>query len=121
MEFVPLVAALALALKIVDLAKYAMARDVNSVVTQLVTWVAGVVVILLLAQTDFASGISIGDLALSEVNLASQILLGLTVAASGSVVYDFKKAVDRTDSARTPSLMSGHVADTHVRTEHDTV
>lgn len=99
MEFAPLLAAVALIWKLVDFVKYVRARNVDAVITQLGVWVAGIIVLLLLAATDFASGIVIGDAPLGSLNIASLILIGLTVGSSASVLVDAKKAVDNTDSA----------------------
>lgn len=107
MTFAPLLAALALMVKLVDFAKYLRARDVNGIVTQLSVWVAGIIVIFLLAASDFASGVPIGDLKLDAMNAASLVLVGLTISSSGSVVYDFKRAADGSDSAATPQLVTG--------------
>lgn len=109
MDFAPLLAALALAWKIVDLAKQVRVRDINAVVTQLVSWAAGVFVIFLLAHTDFASGVRVGSTHLNLLNGWSLVLVGLTVASLGSVTYDFKRAIDGTDSAAQPALVSGLV------------
>lgn len=107
LEFVPLAAALALALKLLDFVKYITAGDINAIATQGASWVSGVLVVFLLAATDFSAGILIGDVPLETLNAASLILLGLSLGSSGSVLYDFKKAIDRTDSAVTPSLLPG--------------
>lgn len=109
MDFAPLLAALALAWKIVDLLKQLRVRDINAVVTQLVSWAAGVLVIELLAHTDFAPGVRVGSAHLNTLNTWSLVLVGLTVASLGSVTYDFKRAFDSTDSAAQPSLVSGLV------------
>lgn len=109
MDFVPLVAALALTWKIVDFIKQLRVRDWNAAVTQAAVWVAGVLVIWLLAGTDFASGVKIGNMVLSHLNAASLVLVGLSVGASGSVAYDFKRALDGSDSAAQPALLSGAV------------
>lgn len=106
-SFVPLVAALALVWKLVDFAKQVRVKDVDAVVTQLVTWVAGVVVTFILASSDFGDGIQVAHNALGRLNGWSLVLVGLTIASTGSVGYDFKRAVDRTDSAAQPSLVSG--------------
>jgi hypothetical protein len=103
--FVPLAAALALVWKLVDWAKALRVRDWNAVLTQLAVWVAGVFVIWLLASTDFAAGVKIGSMALSRLNFASLVLLGMSIGSSGSVAYDFKRAFDNTDSAAQPSLL----------------
>jgi hypothetical protein len=109
MEFVPLLAALALAWKIVDWLKLLRVKDWNGVVTQAAVWGAGVLVIFLLAQSDFSSGITIGDMNLDALNGWSLVLVGLCIGASGSVGYDFKRAFDRSDSAAMPSLVTGEV------------
>jgi hypothetical protein len=109
MDFVPLAATIALLWKIVDFAKLVRVRDVNAVVTQAVTWAAGVGLTFLLAGTDFADGIKIGDMHLGHVNASSLVLIGLSLASSTSVAYDFKRALDRTDSAAMPSLVTGLV------------
>lgn len=103
MDFAPLLAAIALIWKIVDFVKYLRARNSEAVVTQAAVWFAGVGVIFLLAATDFASAINVGDLSLGTLNAASLILLGLSVGSSASVLVDVKKAVDNTDSAAVPA------------------
>ncbi len=102
MDFAPMLAAIALIWKIVDIVKYARARNGEAVVTQLGVWIAGVAVVLLLAATDFASGIDVADYSLDKLNIASLILLGLSIGSSASVAVDIKKAVDNTDSAAVP-------------------
>lgn len=102
MDFAPLLAAIALIWKIVDFVKYLRVRNVDALVTQAGVWLAGVGVTLLLAATDYADGIVIGDLPLGDLNLASLILLGLSIGSSASVLVDAKKAVDNTDSAAVP-------------------
>lgn len=107
MPFVPLVAALALVTKLVDFGKYLTARNINGAVTQLVAWGAGIGAFFLLSRTDFASGITIGDLSLSTLNGASLILVGMSVASVGSLAIDFKQARDNTDTAAKPALLPG--------------
>lgn len=99
MDFVPLVAALALVWKIVDVVKYVRAKNLDAVITQVGVWFAGVVVIILLAATDFAQGVVIASARLSDLNVASLILIGLSIGSSASVLVDAKKALDNTDSA----------------------
>jgi hypothetical protein len=106
-SFVPLVAALALIWKLVDFAKQVRVRDVDAVITQLVTWGAGVVVTFILASSDFGDGILVAHSALGKLNGWSLVLVGLTIASTGSVGYDFKRALDATDSSAQPSLVSG--------------
>lgn len=105
-SFVPLVAALALIVKLVDWIKYIKNKDTNGVVTQAAVWVAGVGVVFLLASTDFASGVEVGGLALDSLNAWSLVLLGLTVGSTGSFALDFKKSFDNTDSSSVPTLLN---------------
>lgn len=107
MEFVPLLAAAALVWKIVDFLKYLRTGDVNGVFTQLSVWVAGVAVVLLLANTDWADGITVGDTILGALNGASLVLLGLSVGSTSSVLYDTKAAIDGSDTAVKPPLITG--------------
>lgn len=107
MDFIPLVAAVALIWKIVDFVKYVRARHTDAVITQAAVWAAGVLVMLLLANTDFASEVAIAGTQLGNLNWASLVLIGLSVGSSASVLVDAKKAVDNSDSAAVPSLYVG--------------
>jgi hypothetical protein len=66
-EFVPAIAMSVLVLKMIDFLRYAAKRDINGVVTQAITWIAGVCVLLLVAQTAWADGIQVGNRALSRL------------------------------------------------------
>lgn len=104
-DFVPLAAGLALIYSSVNLLKYLKAGDVNAVVTQLVVWAAGVGVFALLAATNWADGIKVGELALGQLNFASLVLVGVSAGSAASVGFDVKKAIDKSDSAHTPPLV----------------
>ncbi len=105
MEFLPALALLALVKKLIDFLRYASARDVNGVVTQLVTWVSGFGALLLAAQTNWADQIMVGDSSLAALNVWSLVFVGMTVASSASVVHDVTKAVDNKDTAAIPKLL----------------
>lgn len=105
MEFVPAVAMLALIVKVIDFLRYAKAGDTNGVLTQLITWVSGVLVLLLVAQTNWADGISIGDTVLSKLGFWSVVFAGLSLASSASVVKDTLKSVDNSNSSAIPTLL----------------
>jgi hypothetical protein len=105
MEFVPALALVALLLKFIDFLKSASARDVNAVVTQLVAWVSGIVVVLLFAQTDFAGSIEINGTTLGLLNAWSQVIVGLTLASTASVVSDGLRAVDNSVATKDPKLL----------------
>lgn len=107
MDFAPLLAAAALVMAALNLVKFARARDVNGVVSILAAWVIGVGVVFLLAGSDFAAGIELGDTGetLDTVNNFSLILVGVTFAAAAQALYDFKSAFDQSDSAKKPPLV----------------
>lgn len=86
--------------KAVDFVKFARAKDVNAVITQLVVWVAGIGVGFLARWSDFATGT-----ALEHVNVSTVILAGLSIGSVASAAYDFKRARDNTDTAATPTLL----------------
>lgn len=105
MEFVPVAAMAILTLKLVDFLRYARAADLNGVLTQLCAWVGGVVVVLLVAQTDWARGIQIGDKSLHSLSFWSLIFVGLTTGSGASVIKDVGvKALDNSNSAAIPTL-----------------
>lgn len=104
--FVPMAVFAAMVLKLTDLLKFAKNRDVNGVATIALAWVAGFVVALLFAQSAWAKGIVFGDQTLAGLNLASLVIIGFAASSVGGVLFDFKKALDGTDSAAVPSLLS---------------
>lgn len=108
MEVFSAAAIAALVWKVISVIKMATGRDYKGVVTQALTWAAGIIAVVLAAQTDVAETVTAwGNMALSELDGWSQIWAGLVVASVGSAGYDFKKAFDNTDSAAEPGLGSG--------------
>jgi len=105
MDFLPVVAMAALTLKIIDFLRYVRAGDRNGVLTQLFSWLAGVVVVLLVAQTAWADGITIGDMNLHTLGFWSLVFYGLSVGSGASLTKDTLKAVDNTNSAAIPVLV----------------
>lgn len=105
MDFVPLLAALALVVKIIDFVKSLKNGDANGILTQAVTWVAGVGVLFLLAASDFGGGVEVAGYTLDSLNSFSLVLLGLSVSSTGSLAFDFKKSFDNTDSAAVTPLI----------------
>lgn len=109
-QLAPGVAMIALLWKIVDFLKYCTnwsSGGKNPAVTQLVVWFGGIVAVFLFARTDWAASITVSGLTLDKMNLWSQLAAGLSAGALTSVGFDIKKALDRSDSAKTPPLMDG--------------
>jgi hypothetical protein len=101
MEFVPLLVMLATVTKLVDFIRYAKAGEHNGIVTQLVAWAGGFLLVALAANTAWAQGIVFGDVPLSTMGLASQALAGIALGSTASLAHD---AVTRTPTA--PALTS---------------
>jgi hypothetical protein len=105
MEFLPAVAMMALIVKVIDFGRYARAGDINGVVTQLVAWAAGVIVLLLVSRTTWADGITVGDRALSTLNFWSVFFAGISISSAASLVKDTLKSVDNHNSSAIPTLL----------------
>lgn len=105
--FVPLLALAALVKKFVDFSKYVTNRDVNGALTQLFVWIAGIAAVAIFAQTAWADGIVFASVALSKMNFASQVAMGLGISSTGAFATDYLKAKDNFDSARMPNLLPG--------------
>lgn len=105
--FVPMLAMLALVGKFVDFLRYAskFSRHRNAVLTQLIAWVAGIVVVQLFAHSSWADSLPVGDSTLGHLNFWSQLIYGLGFASIASAAADFKRAVDNNDSAAVPPLV----------------
>jgi hypothetical protein len=106
MDWTAVAALTVLVKKVVDLLRYLNAREMNGVVTQLVVWAAAVGAVMLAAHTAWASTSLVSGVALSQMNVWSQVYLGLTVGSASSLVQDAVKAVDSSDSARIPPLVT---------------
>lgn len=105
MEFAPTVAMVALIIKIIDFVRYARNGDINGVVSQLAVWGAGVVVSLLVAQTEWAATIVLGGKPLSQLGIWSLVFAGLSAGSTASVAKDTLKSVDNNNSSAIPTLL----------------
>jgi len=93
--------------KVIDFLKFARAKDSNGVLTQLITWGAGVLGVWLFAQTDFATGVSLEGVSLATAGWGTLVFAGLMSTSLLSKVYDFQKSFDNTQTSATPSLVPG--------------
>ncbi len=95
----------ALTLKGLDFIRYLRAGDTNGVLTQLASWIISVLVVLLVAQTDWADGIAVGDQSLATINLFSLLFVGLAVGSGASFLKDINKSIDNSNSSAIPILV----------------
>jgi cobalamin synthase len=94
----------ALTLKLVDFFKYLRNSDWNGILSIALSWGAGIVAVWVFSKSQWGDEVKIGNESLDSLGDFSTILLGLIVPSIASVLYDAKKAIDRTDSASTPRL-----------------
>ena len=106
----------AIGLKLTDLVKYMVSiiRDsgearkdaANGIVTLLVTAFLGFLTVeFLLKPSAWGDEITIGDEPLSDLDFGSTVVFGVVFTALAGTLYDFKKAVDGSDSAQTPKMI----------------
>lgn len=95
-----------LASKFVDVLKFLKNKDWNATITQIVTWVSGAVVVFLASAAKVTHDVVIPslDVTFGSLDGWSKILIGTAITSLLSMVYDFKKAIDTSDSAKTPPL-----------------
>lgn len=96
----------ALALKTLDFFKYILNKDWNATITQAAAWLTGVLVLWLASAASVFDAVLVPglDVPFGSLDAGSLIFIGLNLASFTGVVYDFKKAFDNTDSAKTPPL-----------------
>jgi hypothetical protein len=105
MEFVPILQMAVLVFAIINFLKAVTNQQWSSAITHIVVWAAGVLVVFLAANTDFAEGISVGDQLLSQLNGWSLLFVGLTISSLAAFSNEVKQALDNHDSAAKPSLV----------------
>lgn len=95
-----------LASKIIDVLKFIRSKDWNATITQVATWIAGVVVVFLASGAEVTSDITIPSLGVTfgTLDTGSKVLIGTAITSLLSMAYDFRKAFDGTDSAKAPPL-----------------
>lgn len=108
MDFIPIVVAAALVAVLIDVFRSARAGDWNGVLTPMVSWLVGVGVAILLAGSDFAADVKIGDTGytLDNVNTYTLILFGFAFGSLASKGVDVIKAIDGSDSQKRPPLVA---------------
>lgn len=99
MEFAPLVVAAAMVTSGAALVKDILGGQARKAVTFLLTYLVALGITFALRASDFASGVTLGEHTLDGLNVASVFLAAFAVMSLARVVYEFKKAVDASDTA----------------------
>jgi uncharacterized membrane protein len=106
-EFLSLASLIALGMSIVSMVKFVRAKDLNSVVTQVVAWAVGIALVFLAGAADVTSHLVLfkGVPALGDINAASKVLLGMMFLSTGSQIHNFRKAFDNSQSSEEPAIV----------------
>lgn len=102
MDFVPIIALGTLVYMFVIFLKNLSAQQWRSAATIVIAWLVGIGGVFLMAATQFADGISIGGHAMDTLSFWSKVLVGLLTTSLLGAAHEFKKAIDRTDTAVVP-------------------
>lgn len=95
--------------KIIELVKWLRAKDWNAAITLISIHVTGAVVMLFAAAAKVTETLVVPGTSapIGQLDNASVIFLGLVMTSLTSKLYDLQKAVDTSDSAKQPPLISG--------------
>lgn len=102
-----LVGLLALAAKVIDFLRYLsdLPRSRSAVLTQALSWIGAILVVFLYGASQFGDTVDVGGIVLSNMDAPTKVLVGLAVGSLASLVKDFVKARDNTDTAKVPPLL----------------
>lgn len=87
MEILTMILLIFLAMKLVDLVRYIANADMNGVITQLLSWLAGVLVVYL---TVWAEWLTV------PVDTWTRVLWGVLVGSGAAAAHDLLKALAKT-------------------------
>lgn len=105
MTFVVPLLLLATVFAVINFLKYLAARDWNAVITQVIVWVGGFVVVWVAAQTTLFGNFAFNLVPLKLLKTADLIFIGFNIGSGGTFANELKKAFDRSDTATTPMLL----------------
>jgi len=89
----------------VDLLRNARAANWSAVLTQVISWAAGIGAAVLLAHTDFAPTTRVAGIALDKADGTTLAFLGMQAASLAGAAVNLKQAFDNNDSNAKPALM----------------
>lgn len=97
--------AASLVTKSTDFVRFVKAKDISSVVTQIIGWAAGIGVSFLLAAQNITEHVAFQGVSLAHANGAALVLLGLGIGSGGSILSDIIKALDTPNPTTPPKLI----------------
>jgi hypothetical protein len=78
----------------------------SAVLTQVLAWGAGILAVYLVEFAGLGRAFSVGGQSLVNSGGWAKVMIGLMSASTLSTVNEIKKALDNTDSAKAPPLLS---------------
>jgi hypothetical protein len=78
----------------------------SAVLTQVLAWGAGILAVYLVVFAGLGRAFSLGNQSLVDLGGWAKVMIGLMSASTLSTVNEVKKALDNTDSAMAPPLLS---------------
>lgn len=107
MDIAPLVLLTTVLWKLIDFGSLVANLKENkaAAVKQATAFVGGVVAVVLASHASLFDQFNVNGLSLTQLDLGSQIFLGLGIASLAGVGVDIKQAIDNTDSAAKPPLL----------------
>ena len=104
-QLLPVALVGALVYALINFLKQLTNKQWSAALTQVCTWLGGVIVVVLASRSSFGPNVVVAGVPLSAANAADLAIIGLSASSLFSAFYDFKRAVDNTDSASTSSLL----------------
>lgn len=77
----------------------------SGVITQGFVWFSAIGVTFLFSATQFGNTVEFGGITLDQTDTPTKFWIGLAIGSLGSLVVDFKQALDGSDSAKKPPLV----------------
>lgn len=92
--------------KLVDFSKFLTNKQWNAAVTQLYAWLVGIVLVVLTSAADVFEGFALPGMTVpvGDMDFGSLLVVGMSMSSLMGVGFDFKKAIDGSDSAVVPPL-----------------
>lgn len=92
---------------LVNLVRYLRGRDWNGVLTIVLSWIAGVIVVLLFGASRLGEGVTVPGLEVTfgDLGVFDAVFVGLLMASTAGAFNEFNKARDNTQSVDKPPLV----------------
>lgn len=108
MDIVGLVAIAATVMQLIGLIRHVRGKEWDAAITTVLSAAAGVGVLALFAQTQFAGTWEVEGITVGDMSGGTLIWVGIILGTGASTLHDTLRAVDSTGTTNAPKLLSGH-------------